>query len=223
MSAQKRPRPRRSPKERPAGLREAQKQDRFARIKAAARVLFTDKGYDATTLRMIGRRAKISAGTILRYVSDKRELLYLLFDDDHRQVTEQAIAARDETKSFIEQNIEGFRPYYQYFGRHPRFARAVLREATFYKPQWPSGTHAGTAAHRSIDRIQRLVEHARRRGEITIDAADSAIAELIFEIYQIEARRWLGDDAGDLESGLNDLRKIFVMLMRGLGPSMQVL
>lgn len=200
------------------GLRDTQKRERLDRIKRAARELFLEKGYDRTTLRMIGKRAKLGAGTILRYVEDKRALLYLLFNEDHRRVTAQAIAATDSRKRFLDQNIDGFRFYYRYFGKHPEFARSVLREATFYKPRTPLGTSAGEATHRSMDRIRGIVENARRRKEITTDADDQAITLLIFEIYQIEARRWLAGPELDVEAGLRELRKVLTLLLEGLGP-----
>ena len=202
---------------RPAeGLRDTQKRERLDRIKYEARELFLEKGYDRTTLRMIGKRAKLGAGTILRYVEDKRALLYLLFNEDHRRVTEQAIAAADNRRRFLDQIIDGFRFYYRYFGKHPEFARSVLREATFYKPRSPLGTSAGEATHRSMDRIRGIIEGARRTKEITTDADDDTITLLIFEIYQIEARRWLAGTELDVEAGLRQLKKVLAILLDGL-------
>jgi AcrR family transcriptional regulator len=198
------------------GLRDSQKRERFDRIKRVARDLFLEKGYDRTTLRMIGKRAKLGAGTILRYVEDKRALLYLLFNEDHQKVTAEAIDAARGKKGFLDANIERFRLYYRYFGAHPEFARAILREATFRK--LPSNGPVSQASGRSIQRIQSLVEAARQRGEIATDARDEATAFLIFEIYQIEARRWLSGDDLDVEIGLRDLRKVLSLLMQGLTP-----
>jgi AcrR family transcriptional regulator len=198
------------------GVRETQKRERLDRIKRAARELFLENGYDQTTLRMIGKRAHLGAGTILRYVEDKRALLYHLFNEDHKPVTDQALAAIDDSAGFLDQSIDGFRFYYRYFGRRPDLARAILREATFYKPQSPSGTPAAEAAKRSIGRIQRLIENARRRGEITSEASDDLIALLIFEIYQMESRRWLAGDVLDVEAGLAELRKVLDILLHGL-------
>jgi AcrR family transcriptional regulator len=91
--------------------REEQKRQRFARIKLVARELFLRNGYEPTTLREIGRKARVGAGTILRYVPDKRELLLLLFDEDHKTVSEAATDELSETKSFLDQSIDGFRHY----------------------------------------------------------------------------------------------------------------
>jgi TetR/AcrR family transcriptional regulator, cholesterol catabolism regulator len=197
-------------------IRERQKQQRFARIKLAARQLFLKNGYDRTTLRVIGRRAKVGAGTILRYVEDKRELLFLLFDEDHKAVTESAYAELSEDKEFLDQSIDGFRSYYRYFAANPEYARTVLREATFFDPLLAEVSPANDAGWRSINRIKRTVEIARRRGEIIIAESDDTLARLIFEIYQIECRRWLATAEPDVESGLKALRRALAILTRGL-------
>jgi AcrR family transcriptional regulator len=198
------------------GLRHKQKRERLDRIKSAARELFLEKGYDRTTLRMIGKRAKVGAGTILRYVDDKRALLYLLFNEDHQHVTEQALAAMKTKRRFLDRTIAGFRPFYQYYGQHPELSRDILREATFYKPKWPSDTSAGEAAHRAIARLRDDVEAARDRGEITSDVDDGTITWLIFEIYQMEALRWLASENSSIEAGLRQLRKVLGALLDGL-------
>ena len=200
--------------ERGPGVREQQKARRFSRIKLAARGLFLKNGYDRTTLRAIARQARVGAGTILRYVPDKRALLLLLFDEDHRSVSEKAAAELSETKDFLEQSIAGFRHYYCYFGAYPEYARAILRETSFYNPWDHDSSEAGAGA-RSIGRIKQTVEIARKRGEISIEESDEVLARLIFEIYQIECRHWLADAQPDAEQGLAKLRRALCILHRG--------
>lgn len=50
-------------------------------ILLAALHLFTDRGFDATTVPMIAERAKVGAGTIYRYFENKEELLNSLFQE----------------------------------------------------------------------------------------------------------------------------------------------
>jgi AcrR family transcriptional regulator len=217
-TGERKPAPTARPRAGRTGIREKQKQQRFARIKLIARELFLKNGYDRTTLRVIGRRAKVGAGTILRYVQDKRELLFLLFDEDHKTVTETAYAELSDDKGFLDQSIDGFRSYYRYFAANPEYARTILREATFFDPLLAGVSPANDAGWRSINRIKRTVEIARRRGEITIAESDDTLARLIFEIYQIECRRWLAAAEPDVESGLNALRRALAILTRGLAP-----
>jgi AcrR family transcriptional regulator len=199
------------------GSRDEQKQQRFARIKLVARELFLRNGYEPTTLREIGRKARVGAGTILRYVPDKRELLLLLFDEDHKIVSKAATAELSATKSFLDQSIDGFRHYYRYFGAYPDYARAILRESSFYNPLLVRPASATAAGSRSIERIKRTIELARQRNEITIDESDDVLARLVFEIYQIECRHWLAAQEPDIEAGLVELRRALGILQRGFG------
>ena len=201
------------------GVREEKKNERLMRIKQAARALFFKKGYDRTTLRDIATRAGIPAVTILRYVEDKRDLLYLLFNEDHARVTELAVQEISETRNFLDESIAGFRHYYRYFSARPEFARCILREVTFIMRR--PGNHAYGASSRNLSRIKRTVEIARVRGEIRHSAPDEEIARLIFELYQIETRRWLIATKPDVETGLKSLRASLAIIMEGLagGPA----
>ena len=200
------------------GRRERSKQDRLNRIKRAARTLFVKHGYDATTTRAIARSAKVGLGTIFRYVEDKSDLLILLFDEDHEQVTAEAFARVPPEGLLLDRLMAAFRSYYVYFAREPEFSRAVLREVTFYVG--PMRLDRSVKAGDQItSRIERLIADARERGEIASDESDSMIALLIFEIYQAECRRWLHETPPDVEHGLNALRRSLSLIDRGLKPA----
>ena len=73
----------------PASLRqrERNKLDKLRRIKAAARELFLEQGYDNATTREIARRADVGLGTLFSYASDKRDLLFLIYNDMQEALT----------------------------------------------------------------------------------------------------------------------------------------
>jgi AcrR family transcriptional regulator len=198
------------------GAREIARLERFEAIRRAANDLFLKKGYEATTLRMIAAEANVGLATIFRHVQDKRDLLYLLFNDQHLEVTRRASMGVDSAKPFLDQCIDGFRHYYRYFGANPEFSRSVLREITFYVPR--PGNRAFEALQRSTSRILEIVSHARIRGEIDCPMDDAAIAHLIFEIYQMECRHWLFADKPNVEDGLARLRETLEVVARGICP-----
>jgi len=203
----------------PGGASDKRTQRRFMRIKTAARELFREQGYERTTLRQIARRAKVSAATIVYHFGEKRDLLELLFNEEHRLVSDQAALELSEAKGFLDQSIDGFRHYYRYFGAHPHYARAIMRGSTFYDPSVPDPSPAGQSIARSIARIKRTVEIARRRGEITLDESDDTLALLIFETYHNQCRYWLAAAKPDVEHGLVQLRRALSIIHRGFAPS----
>jgi AcrR family transcriptional regulator len=69
----------------PRRLRERNKQEKLARIERAARLLFTQKGFERTTTREIAQRARVGAGTLFLYAKDKRELLLRMFRADSQR------------------------------------------------------------------------------------------------------------------------------------------
>ena len=198
--------------------RDKRKHRRVARIKEAARELFREQGYERTTLRQIARKARVSAATIVNYFGEKRDLLELLFNEEHRLVSEQASLELSMTKEFLDQSIDGFRHYYRYFGAHPQYARAIMTGSTFYDPSVPDPSPAGQSIARSIARIKRTVEIARERGEITLDESDDALALLIFETYHNQCRYWLSTPRPDIEFGLGQLRRALSIIQRGFRP-----
>jgi TetR/AcrR family transcriptional regulator, cholesterol catabolism regulator len=195
--------------------RDKRKRRRFERIKAVGRELFLKDGYQATTLRAIAKKAKVSAATIVVHFGDKDELVALLYSEDQKTITEQAYLELSESKGFLDQSIDGFRHYYRYFALYPNFIRAILQTTSLYHPTSMPSRPAGESAMRSVTRIKRTVEIARRRREITIEESDDALAFIIFGVYLTEIRWWLGSGNLDVELGLARLRHALSILQRG--------
>jgi AcrR family transcriptional regulator len=197
------------------GLRERKKQDRLQRIKNAARTLFVERGYDGTTIREIARVADLSAGTIFRYAEDKRDLLFLIFNDDHFSLTEAAFSDADEEASLLEQLVTVFGFYYRYFADQPMLARYVLREMTFYD----TGEQAqkiNQGRNNIFEGLDQIVVAARKAQKISSGEDDAMIVQLIFDIYQAESRRWLRQEEPELKNGLEVLERALKLLINGL-------
>src|SRR5215472_8899406 len=87
-SVQRSPRP---PQSVPfSGLREQNKIDKRRRIGEAARALFIERGFDDTTTREIALRAGVGIGTVFTYAENKRDLLFLIANDDLDEVSRKA-------------------------------------------------------------------------------------------------------------------------------------
>lgn len=201
--------------EAPLGRREANKRDKLRRIKAAARALFLEKGYDEATMREIARRADVGLGTLFMYASNKRDLLFLIYNDEQERLTGAAFAAPPPGRSFRDRVVAGFAPYYRFFAEEPVFMRYVLRELTFYS----DGKQAGRfndGREAIVDEIAALLRAARDDGELASRAGDRAVAQLVFGIFQAEVRRWLMDSRPDPDTGLRRLRRTLGILVEGL-------
>jgi len=74
------------------GLRERNKADKLKRIREAATELFLEKGYDNTTTRAIAHRAGVGMGTVFVYAPTKRDLLFLIVNDDLQRAYRDVVA-----------------------------------------------------------------------------------------------------------------------------------
>ena len=199
------------------GRRERNKADKLRRIKDAAYELFSEKGYDQTTTREIARRAGVALGTIFTYASDKRDLLFLIFNDRQDELRRVSFAAIPEDAPFADQLEALFTPFYFHFAAEPDFTRYLLRELTFFTdgvqaPRFQEGRLSIVA------RIRELVEDAAAAGTLSGDRPPQVVAEMIFGLYQSELRRWLSGDSPSVSDGLADLRTVFDILIAGLTP-----
>jgi AcrR family transcriptional regulator len=207
----------REPAATPLGLRERNKADKLLRIRQAAHELFTEKGYDHTTTREIARRADVGLGTLFSYATDKRDLLFLIFNAEIEQVFAEGERAAREKTLLIDQLIAFFRFYYRFFARQPALSRFMLRELTFYA----DGTEA-LRFQKGRDNLLRclgeLVAQAQSAGRIGSREAPALIAQALFATYAAELRGWIGAETPDLEDGLVRLRRMLALLFRGLEP-----
>jgi AcrR family transcriptional regulator len=206
----------------PKGRRELNREDKLRRIKAAARKLFIAHGYDEASTREIAIRAGVALGTLFLYAADKRDLLFLVVNDDFEQVTLQATAAVRPDASLLDNLLSALQLLYDFFGREPRIARLALREMMFYE--------AGDQAKRFVRTRERLialcgdiVRMAQDKREIRTKADPKKIAAVLFAIFQIEVRRWLTPPVADVELGVRQLRQSFEIMMAGLSPTPRAL
>jgi AcrR family transcriptional regulator len=200
-----------------SGLRERNKLDKLRRIKDAAAELFVRKGYDDTTTREIAVRAGVGLGTIFVYAATKRDLLFLIVNDDLQRVVEKAAATVRPDRPMLDNLLRAFQPHYRYFAEEPALSRLALREMSFYAGG-PEAKKFLKTRERLVALIAEIVRGALDRKAISSTEGPNLIAQVIFSIYQVEVRHWLSSDELNLARGLNALRRQLKLLMHGLSP-----
>ena len=200
------------------GLRERNRLDKLARIKSAARALFNELGFDRATTRAIAGRAHVGLGTLFNYADDKRDLVFLIFNDELDRVTDSAFAVVDPRQPLSEQLASAFGVFYREFAANPTLSRILLQELTFYS----QGRLAGDfqrSKRRTIGFIEQLVTSAQREGRIR-DAEDPSFTALsIFFLYAGAVRYWIAADRPNPAKGIDELRRMLEMHLRGLTVS----
>lgn len=202
----------------PLGLRERNKLDKLRRIKAASRELFVAKGFDDTTVREIATRADVGMGTVFLYADNKRDLLFLIANDELEAITQKAIVGFRPDGAVPTNLMRAFRPHYEFFGQQPELSRFKLREMMFYD----TGKQAKrfqTIRERLVGLLTSIIAAGQQRGTIKHNENAAFIAWIAFCIYQVELRSWLASDSPDLQSGLKRLEKALKLLLSGAAPS----
>lgn len=199
------------------GLRARNKADKLRRLREAARDLFIEHGYDETTMQNIAKRADIGFGTLFTYVSDKRDLLFLIFNDDLDTTVDTAFENATAKRIFLEQLIAYFEAFYRFFLPQPELSRLVLREMTFYlKGRQAEQFHAGCAR---INRyLASLAETAQAAGTLGTQESPVILAQALMSTFAHELRRWIGAEDPELSKGLARLRRMLALQIAGFQP-----
>jgi len=207
-----------SPTARSLGQRERNKIDKLRRIKEAARELLVAKGFDDTTTREIAIRAGVGLGTIFVYAENKRDLLFLIVNEELETVIGQAEASISPDVCFLENLLRVAEMHYVFFGRQPALSRFVLREMTFYD----SGAQAGRFQI-TRERLISLFGDTVAREDLSSDETQQFIGWTIFCIFQVELRRWLSENGPNLRIGLQALARALTLFALGLKPRAKAL
>jgi hypothetical protein len=152
----------------------------------------------------------------------KRDLLFLIANDDLEDVTRKAEAGIRQDASCLQNLLSFFRHHYRFFARQPELSRYLLREMTFYD--------SGRQAKRFQETRERNI---RAVGEIVrIAAANRTIAKLeepafvgwvAFCVFQVELRRWLMEGDLNLATGMARLESALRLCMTGWGATPEAL
>jgi AcrR family transcriptional regulator len=199
------------------GLRERNKRDKLRRIKEAATELFLEKGFDDTTTRAIALRADVGLGTVFVYAPTKRDLLFLIINDELQAEVDRSTGLVEKRRSLLDNLMRVFRAHYRYFGRRPTLSRLALREMVFYAAG-PQAQRFLSTRERLIALIETIVTLAIDKKEIAPREDAKLVAWVIFSIYQVEIRHWLSSEDMDLNRGVDFLKRQLVLLTEGLSP-----
>ena len=199
------------------GLRERGKRDRLQRLHQAAAEVFRSRGYDAATTREIAQLADVSVGTLFGYAKDKRDLLFLVINDDLDDVLRGALVAAGRPAAPLDQLAELLGPIYAYFAEEPELARPILREVVHYDRPGPDiGEQAARYLRRMEiwrDAIATLLESAELVGRLRLDVPAALIARVLFDVHLVEVRRWMAADRPDPALGQALLRELFAVVL----------
>jgi AcrR family transcriptional regulator len=208
--------------EAPLGLRERNKAEKQERIRKAARALFVKRGYDDTTMRDIAKRAEVGFGTLFTYASDKRDLLFLIFNDELDGVVDNAFVRAAKEQVFLDQLVAYFSGFYIFFAPQPELSRVVLREMTLYL-KGRQAEQFQASCGRMTGHISSFVTQACAARRLGTREDPQLVALALLSTFASEIRRWIAADDPALKDGIARLRRMLALHVTGLAPRAGVL
>lgn len=200
------------------GLRERNKEDKLNRIRDAAQSLFEQGGYDATTIRDVAKAADVGLGTVFSYAPTKRELIFLVVNDDNERLTHRMFDGIDPALPLLDQFCIPFEQGFRFLIDQGAVARFLLREVTFdAHPSLPPQERRFEASRlRFMEGIEAMIDRAKAADMIRRDEDSQWMARVICSIYRAEARLWLSGAQPEIADGLAALRRSLALLINGL-------
>lgn len=187
------------------------KVDKQARIAAAARALFEERGFEATTIRAIAEQAGVATGTVLLYGESKAELLSGLFVEELAEILDAQERTLDPAAPLEDQLAHLFFGLLDRYAAHPALSRVYVKETLFQSPSAQAERYeAITAAF--LVRLTGLVACARLR----TDVDPPAVALAAFGVYLVHVITLLRQPSNALEGIRLSLQEALGRLVRPL-------
>jgi len=206
-------------KKEPTGRREKNKADKLRRIEEAARALFAERGYDATTTREIAERADVAAGTVFTYFPEKRLILLRLVRGDVDRAIERAFRTLPTVPPAdpVDALVHLFGAIYRAYARDLGLARVFVKELLFVEDA--ATVESATWTLSFITRLSAVMEGWRRGGALGPHVEPATAAYQVFALYYFGLVGWLG--SAPITPALRDtlFRAALEQLMRGLRPA----
>ncbi|SNT34380.1 transcriptional regulator, TetR family [Noviherbaspirillum humi] len=199
--------------ERPS-LRERNKAEKAHLIKAAARQLFTQKGYEATTMREVAALADVGFGTISAYATDKAGLLAMLFVEDLEHLPPLFRDVRDDA-TVLDQLVDAFMRLYEFWARSPELSRIVLPQMEFYNSN-PFTEEIRQRRQQLQADLGDWLGRCQERKRVLPKVDTRQAAATLFAVYTSALREWIVQQPLKLSQGRERLTYLLAIPMSAI-------
>jgi AcrR family transcriptional regulator len=195
------------------GRRERKKRELRERIYQTARLLFMQRGFEATTVEQIAEAADVAQATFFNHFSGKNAVLAEMTREVSERLREliaeqlpRRVSAQAKIRAFGERAADEVEASLG-------VARDVLLELVRTSPRPGEAFAYVASAHAAFVDI---VEEGQRRGEVRTDYDASFLAEIIVGAFNAAAIRWMSDPEYPLAERL---RRTGVFIGQAMAPA----
>ena len=195
-------------------LRDQNKQDKHARILAAARDLFAEQGFAATTTKAVAERAGVATGTVFLYARNKEDLLMQVWRGEIAGAVQMAFGALPKG-DLLDQLCHIFGTFGAFYAQDLALSSVYMREALFASGE--DGVTNRSFTYEFLGAVGGLVEAAMARGELRPDANSVMASTSFFAAYLMVLLGLLHGEL-DLDGFNGALRACLSQQIQGLAP-----
>ncbi len=203
-----------------SSLRERQRQHRTRAILDAAWTLFSERGFDETSIEEIAERAEVGPATVYTYFGSKNKLLAALFV---RYIEQEAAEAETVLQQPPGNMLDGMMALFDKYleGVANRCSPLLLREfyALGISRQFDYGRHTFELKQRFLDQGLRLATHYKASGQVREDVSAEEAAALCHSAAVFPLTLFSLGLGIDLDTARQMLRRYLTLTLTGIGSA----
>ncbi|MFI7011306.1 TetR/AcrR family transcriptional regulator [Streptomyces sp. NPDC050145] len=194
---------------RPMGRRERSKQRVRDAIYTSALDLFTEQGYDRTTIDQIAERADIARGTFFNYFQRKEDLITVWAEARKKRLKDFMGEAMESRNDDVTVHLERCVAALAEFNEEERELTATMLQA------WVKAGRPLMEEEHAGELFAAIVEEGRKRGEVANGIDPLRVGNILRDSYLGLLYRW--SQSPDQRAPLHlELREILRIILTGI-------
>ncbi len=198
------------------GLRETKKKKTRQAIMNAAIKLFSEKGFENTSVKELAKEAGVGKGTIYSYFQTKSEIFMAFCEDEMDFVFSDLAQKSDPDATLQEQLLTLFMGQFRYVTKNYDFGRILAREMVF--PKELTMEKSKDISERYLSALGEILTKAISRGELRNDLELLYISGHFYAFYVLVLSAWYERRFESEQEIEKALQKLLRQAMEGLAP-----
>jgi AcrR family transcriptional regulator len=198
-----------------AGVRETKKKETRQAIMQAAITLFSEKGYDRTSIEELAKAAGIGKGTIYGYFQTKSDILHAFCEDELECLHQELTANADREIPILQQMVGIYMTEFRQITENREFARLFMQQTAF--PRDIDLERHLENENNYFKLLFPLLEKAQERGELRNDVDLLYITGHFYGLYLLLVSAWFSGRV-QTEEAEEALETLFRQAIEGLHP-----
>ena len=169
-------------------VREAKKQKNKQAILEAAITLFSENGYENTSIEQIAKIAGVGKGTVYSYFHTKKDIIKGFCEYELEKIHMKLVERSNPDASVLEQMLTIYMTEFNHVTQNREFGRLYMRESIF-----PSETDVQDHLETDNKYFQMLfpiLEKGQERGELRKDVELLHITAHFYSLYILIMSAW---------------------------------